>query len=71
MGNEIEYEELINRVIPKKAYDYFINDLQETYKNEFGWVIGNINKKDIDQNNIEVSLTLEKYKILESSTKTR
>ncbi len=71
MTNELEYQETLEQIIPKSLYEYFLYDLQETYKSEFGWSINNLNKEEIDNDKIKVTLTLEKYKILETSYKTR
>lgn len=70
MNNELEYKETLEQTIPKNAYEHFIYDLQETYRSEFGWEIKNIKTTTIDDNNIKITLDLEKYKTLESS-KTR
>jgi len=68
MTEELEYQELLEQTIPKNAYEYFIYDLQETYRSEFGWIIKNIKTKEVNENEIQISLTLEKYK---TSTKTK
>lgn len=71
MNDEIEYKETIEQTIPKNAYEHFIYDLEETYRSEFGWKIKNLQTIDINNENIKITLDLEKHKTLDTSSKTR
>ena len=42
MVSEIEYQELIERNINPQSLKHFILDLEEVYKRENGWNVGNI-----------------------------
>ena len=71
MNSDIEYKETIEQIIPRVAYEHFIYDLQETYQSEFGWEIKNIKTTNIDNENIKITLDLEKHKTLDTSSKPR
>lgn len=70
MTDIVEYKEFLEQIIPNNAYEYFINDLKETYREEFGWIIKDIITKEIDNESIQINLTIEKHK-METTSKTR
>lgn len=72
MINEIEYQEIIEKTIPSSALENFINDLKETYRNEYGWVISEPKIKIVNSEQIKIIIQITKYKNLEmNSSKSR
>ena len=65
--NEIEYEETIIKTMNKNIYEHFINDLKETYRPEFGWHITLVDKTKINEQDINITLLLQKINTTEKS----
>jgi hypothetical protein len=63
MVSEIEYQELIERNINPQSLKHFILDLEEVYKRENGWNVGNIEVVKAPNDQIKVSVTVTKQPI--------
>lgn len=62
MVNEVEYQENLVQVIPTNAVANFILDLEEVYKRENGWEVGNITATNINDSETKVEVPIVKYK---------
>lgn len=64
MDTKIEYQEIVSKTINKDNLKHFLLDTKDTYREEYGWVIGEIKiDKCKNENEIKVSFPLIKYKI--------
>lgn len=62
MVKEIEYQELVKKVIPSNALQIFILELEDVYKRENGWEVGEITTNALSDNELEVSVEITKLK---------
>ena len=68
MDTKIEYQEIVSKTIDKNNLKHFLLDTKDTYRKEYGWVIGEIKiDKCKNENQITVSFPLIKYKISEGN----
>lgn len=62
MVNEIEYQETIEKVIPSNALANFTLELEEVYRRENGWDVGEITSTKISDTETNVKVPIVKYK---------
>lgn len=62
MVNEIEYQEIIEKIIPSNALANFTLELEEVYRRENGWDVGEINTDKVSDTEISVKVPITKYK---------
>lgn len=60
--SEIEYHELIERIIPSNALQGFTLELEDVYRRENGWDVGDIVTENINENETKVTVPITKYK---------
>ncbi len=62
MVKEIEYQELVKKRIPSNALQAFILELEDVYKRENGWDVGEITTNELSNTELEVSVEITKFK---------
>jgi len=62
MLKEIEYKEFIKKVIPSNALQVFILELEDVYKREDGWDVGEITTNALSDTELEVNVEITKHK---------
>lgn len=67
MVSEIEYHELIEKNINSNSLGHFILDIEEVYKRENGWNVGDISVTNAENNQIKVSVPIEKLRLNDST----
>jgi len=64
---EIEYSETLDKTIYKSSLKAFIIELENTYRRNSGWVVGDIKTEELNSEQLKVTVPLTKYRLNEDN----
>lgn len=64
---EIEYKETLEKTIYKSSLKAFIIELENTYRRNSGWVVGDIKTEELNSEQLKVTVPLTKYLLNEDN----